>query len=100
MLYLEKGHLPMWMLLAIAAGAVFAGFALFAAWGETSSRKQFEATLSSEQFDRLRAFLHAGGSWNEFAELKEADRGNDAQELIQARLSLAADWLPLSIPDR
>ena len=83
MLCLEKGHLPMWMLLAIAA-AVLAGFALFAAWGETSSRKQFEATLSSE----------------EFAELKEVDRENDAQELIQARLSLAADWLPLSISDR
>ena len=84
------------MLLAIAA-AVLAGFALFAAWGETSSRKQFEATLSSGEFDRFRAFLHAGGSWNEFAELC---RENDAQELVQARLSLAADWLPLSIPDR
>jgi hypothetical protein len=99
MLCLEKGHLPMWMLLAIAA-AVLAGFALFAAWGETSSRKQFEATLSSGEFDRFRAFLHAGGSWNEFAELREVDRENDAQELIQARLSLAADWLPLSISDR
>jgi hypothetical protein len=88
----------MWMLLAIAA-AVLAGFALFAAWGETSSRKQFEATLSSGEFDRFRAFLHAGGSWNEFAELREVDRENDAQEL-QARLSLAADWLPLSISDR
>ena len=99
MLCLEKGHLPMWMLLAIAA-AVLAGFALFAAWGETSSRKQFEATLSSEEFDRFRAFLHPGGRWNEFAELREVDRENDAQELIQARLSLAADWLPLSISDR
>jgi hypothetical protein len=96
MLCLEKGHPPMWMLLAIAA-AVLAGFALLAAWGETSSGKQFEATL---EFDRFRAFLHAGGSWNECAELREVDRENDAQELIQARLSLAADWLPLSISDR
>jgi hypothetical protein len=89
----------MWMLLAIAA-AVLAGFALFAVWSEISSRKQFEATLTSEEFDRLRVFLLAGGSWSEFAELKQVDRKNDAEELIQAHLSLAADWLPLSIPHR
>jgi hypothetical protein len=89
----------MWMLLAIAI-AVLAGFALFAAWSEISWRKQFEATLSSEEFDRLRAFLLAGGSWSEFAELKQVARMNDVDELVQARLSLAADWLPLSIPHR
>jgi Na+/H+-dicarboxylate symporter len=32
--------------------------------------------------------------------LKQADCENDAEKLIQARLSLAADWLPLSIPHR
>jgi hypothetical protein len=89
----------MWMLLAIAV-AVLAGFALFATCREISWRKQFETTLSSEEFDRLRAFLLAGGSWSEFAELKQVERENDAEELIQARLSLAADWLPSSIPHR
>ena len=86
----------MWMLLIIA-GAVLLGFALFAAWSEVGWRKQFEATLTSEDADRLRAFLLADGSWSEFAELRQADRQDDAAELMQARRSLAADWLPLSV---
>jgi hypothetical protein len=89
----------MWMLLMLLmiAGAVLAGFALFAAWSEVGWRKQFEATLTSEDADRLRAFLLAEGSWSEFAELAQAGSQDDAAELMQARRALAADWLPLSV---
>jgi hypothetical protein len=86
----------MWMLLLIAA-AVLGGFALFAAWSEIGWRKQFGATLTSEDADRLRAFLLADGSWSEFAALRQVDHRDDAEELMRARRSLAADWLPLSV---
>jgi hypothetical protein len=86
----------MWMLLAIAA-AVLVGFALLAAWTEIGWRKQFQTTLISDDADCLHAFLLADGAWSEFAELRQADRRNDAEELVLARRSLAADWLPLSI---
>ena len=56
-----------------------------------------QAVGDFEDADRLRAFLLAEGSWSEFAELAQAGRQDDAAELMQARRSLAADWLPLSV---